>query len=283
MSRAFSAHSLVAGLEKASQVASRSGDWHPINREQDMLLEVAANYPFNQFPPLPTSVIASLVAREITEFYRQRGFDISFPELKPREIGIGTLLDILVDWQVPGDRESIYYLNRRYPAAYLKKGLFVIRSREHNYPHAVIGTKNGYMVGMTALDEDLNEWEMLDLASRVQLSTNPTDYNGLIFPCTSLEASTDASWMTGLFAPNPYGGMVVTQVFQRDRLRMNEYGARAQSASGMTVQMLGARDEHPLVIDRPFMVWFSQSMNHTPVFVARVTPEHWSDPGDIRS
>ena len=63
---------------------------------------------------------------------------------------------------------------------------------------------------------------------------------------------------------------------------MNEFGARAQSATSMMIASAFAGPlKQELVIDKPFLIWFSQEGMSLPLFVAHVGYDDWKNPGDI--
>jgi len=75
---------------------------------------------------------------------------------------------------------------------------------------------------------------------------------------------------------------IITQALQQTKLRMNEEGARAQSAVAIGV-LRGCLPTYDYVIDWPFLFWITRPGISKPLFVAYVTEDDWKNPGDIRS
>ncbi|KXK08766.1 MAG: hypothetical protein UZ21_OP11001000318 [Microgenomates bacterium OLB22] len=103
---------------------------------------------------------------------------------------------------------------------------------------------------------------------------------GVIFPMVDMDIKEDMSWILGLSAQAADGRpAVISQAVRQDKLRMNHRGARAQTAVAMAV--MRGMSPPPLVIDRPFVVWFDRAGLPFPIFSAYVTQEHWREPDTL--
>jgi len=95
----------------------------------------------------------------------------------------------------------------------------------------------------------------------------------------------DISWMKKLATTCDNGDPAwLEKALQETRLRMNEEGARAESAVALGGQRMTTASPPPpdYVIDRPFLAWWGKPDLPIPIFVGYITPENWVNPGDIK-
>ncbi len=74
----------------------------------------------------------------------------------------------------------------------------------------------------------------------------------------------------------------ITRIRQQTRFRMNEKGARSESAVAIGIaRCLAMAPAQPFVFDEPFLAWIEHPVLNIPFFAAWIAPDVWADPGDI--
>jgi len=207
-------------------------------------------------------------------------------EIEPGNFGAASVLDLLVEWEQKGQAIKLKTSKGEYDGVSIdKKGVRIRNSRAHRSPVAELATKSGDQVFMTILDNPpLQDGDLVDLAQRIQkgLDWEPVKYDGLMFPMVDLNQQVDISWLQGLSTTGEDGRpAVISKAIQQNILKMNETGAQAKSA--VAVMALRGFDfpKPPMVIDRPFMVWFARKGLSQPLFVGYIKEDAWKNPGEI--
>jgi serine protease inhibitor len=91
----------------------------------------------------------------------------------------------------------------------------------------------------------------------------------------------DLSWLIGMRTVDEQGNpWRISQAKQQTKLRLNEKGARAQSAAAIGCGTL-SMPPPPFIVDRPFVFWVMRAGIDLPLFVSYITPEHWKEPADL--
>ena len=237
--------------------------------------------------------IASWDAAVINRFLSDHGFSITLEPFDDQTFGVASVLDLMVEWVTEGIRTTIRSsrLAQEYPAVRLTDGVNFARADSHPHPIAAVSTKSGDLVMMTKLDQmPPGEFGLVDLAGALTKEGEYVydEFGGLVFPMVDLNQEVDLSWLLGLWTVGDDGKRAtITQAKQQNKLRMNEKGARAQSAAAVAVTRECISIPKPdMVIDGPFLVWFvrlelGDPQRYIPLFVALVTEADWCDPGDI--
>jgi len=117
----------------------------------------------------------------------------------------------------------------------------------------------------------------LKVAELERVKATSHNYSGASFPMIDLDVKPDISWIKGLRIGVDYW---VDQAIQQTKFRMNEFGARAQSAVGMTLRCKGA-GPGPHVIDRPFLLWIQRDGMQFPLFAAVLCEDSWKEPAKL--
>lgn len=171
-------------------------------------------------------------------------------------------------------------------------------SKIHKYPIACLATKSNdamymstkvnvvmYMTIIDSVPDNIDGLGLIMKAEELSKNKQFTDYNfgGLRFPMVNINQGVDIGWLKGMATVGkdnlPY---YISQALQQNKLRINEIGARAQSATAISVRLMSAVPPPPdYTIDRPFLVWFERRGLSKPIFAAYVTEEDWRNPGDI--
>jgi hypothetical protein len=107
-------------------------------------------------------------------------------------------------------------------------------------------------------------------------------FDELILPMISFEEIVDVSWLVGLNTTEDLGlDYAVMQAVQKNRLKMNEFGVRAQSAVGMAFMTCCIKPAVSLTVDSPFFMWLERPGLRKPLFVAWLDYDSWKDPGSL--
>jgi hypothetical protein len=247
---------------------------------------------------------ASPKAAVVNQFLAKHGFDIKLRQT----IGmhVASVLKIGVLWH-PGTakRASLNTHYGTFPGVLAEKSN-VVMSPAHPYPIAQLSTQNNDLVMITKATSQLNNVALvryLTGLSEVGLKESE-GYRGVHFPMVRYEETIDVSWLLGLQIENPNspglgemlmrlaGGKfghsqvpyVINQAIQLTRFKLNEVGARVESAAAMSAARGGAVHRPAtqlLVIDEPFYLWIKRGGMKYPYFVGLFAQEHWCDPGSL--
>lgn len=287
---------IVGAVEKADEFLGGNREWEHANLVQTYFLG-------NVYRPTHTLIqaipeIESVVGRsadEINAFLARKGFSIRLdPFTDPRDFGVASVLDVLVEWLERGEVRSIRAGGREYPAVRIPAGgsrATVVRHcglPKFPNPIACLTTRSsaGDIVCLTALDAAA----VPDLITEGGLPSMVTDtvrflneYGGVVFPMVSLDQEVDIRWLLGLKTTGADGlPAIVAQAKQQTKFRMNEVGARAESAVAMGVTRgMAPRPKPDLVIDQPFLCWVERPGIPVPLFFGHITPEDWKNPGSL--
>jgi hypothetical protein len=259
--------------------------WKAVNDEQSYFLKVFFDICREEIGKIPEiESIASWHAEEINAFLRQRGFTIQLDPFDPQTFGVASVLDLLVEWQEKGEVTTVHGVDgKRYPGVKINENNVVIfSSRGHDNPVAQLKTKNGDRVFMTVLDKAPRDG--FDLIAKAEaISARPTAIrNGseLLFPMVDLNQRVDISWLKGMHTVCEDGDpLEIVQALQQTILKMNEVGARAQSA--VAIGMRKTAFVMPMIINAPFLFWIVRESHNKPLFVGYITQEDWKNPGSI--
>jgi hypothetical protein len=282
---------IVTALVKAEEIIGPERAWQAVNSTQALFLsEFFASCRQESLSIAEIESIASFTADDINRFLRERGFRIQLAPFRRggngRELGIASVLDLLVDWFRPGTGTIVRGQDGKfYPAAHLGgAGSSFHQAAHYRYPVAQLQTVSGDLVYLTRLESAPADFELLRIVQQLSGSLQPIyDYRGVVFPMVDLKQEVDISWLLNLKTTSAEGEPVeVTQALQETHLAMNQEGARAKSAVALEVQITSTSPEAALVIDGPFLVWFQRPGLTKPLFVGYITEEDWKNPGEIK-
>ncbi|MDO8621757.1 MAG: serpin family protein [bacterium] len=291
---------IVGAIEAANQLLGGNRRWDPRGPDRQR------HFLKNVYEPMRLIVgeipdIESIAARsteEINAFLRRKGFSIALdPFTDPRDFGVASVLDVLVEWLERGDIRSIRTGGREYPAVRIpvkdryaparSQRVLFFANRAFPNPVACLQTRSpaGDVVYLTVLDAsrvpDLlaSPGPLLDLT----ISMATPDYGGVVFPMVSLDHEVDISWLRGLETTGVDGlPAIIGQALQQTKFRMNEVGARAESAVALRVTRgMAPRPKPDLIIDQPFCCWIERPGFPFPLFFGHITEDDWRNPGTL--
>ncbi len=137
---------------------------------------------------------------------------------------------------------------------------------------------------MTIVDNPPSGFELVDLVNGIEGDMQPLyNYDAVIFPMITYDQEVDISWIKRLYTIGNDGRIAkITQALQQTKFRMNEKGAKVESAVAMVVTRECVMMSKPdLVIDRPFVLWIRRPGLSQPFFVGYFTKETWKKPESL--
>lgn len=156
---------------------------------------------------------------------------------------------------------------------------------------ACLETQTGDLVWLTVPQGPLEGFALVQEAQRCMAGGKPSQggaqgpYTEVVFPMVHLDREEDISYFCdmvflGMDKAGEKTPFLIGQALNQNKLKMNHLGARAESAAAFSVKRCMSRASR-LVIDQPFMVWFTRDGLDLPYFAAFVTPDDWKNPGDL--
>ncbi|HSI20229.1 MAG TPA: hypothetical protein VLA04_00760 [Verrucomicrobiae bacterium] len=290
-SQAFTLYPIMRALDVASDLfPGKTLDWKAANPMQEIFLRFFSKHRDELNNVTGLDAIADFDFDKVNAWIRDKGFTIQLdPAMGPgNPFATASVYDQLVNWRNPGKVTTVHTEdNTSYPAFHLKNGVEVRTYRHYSHPIVQIATESGHSVFITVLDAPPDAGlAVFDAAIRLNagmadIQSSYEYYKGAIIPMVNLNQENDISWMKGLFT-DIEGDMpaIISQALMQTKLRMNENGARMQAAVALGVSRGISMDE-PYVVNRSFLYWCTQPGVTLPVFAAYVTPEDWSNPGDM--
>lgn len=292
MSTTVTTYPIATVLVEAERILGPDREWKPVNEMQARFLsEYFAVCRHEKVPEIES--LASWDETKITEFLAQRGFHVAVPPLEPSSFAAASVLNLLVEWAAKGDvtviRRGLFWL-RKFPAVRMPFGqVRFFYSPAHRNPIAHVVTKSGDDVYMTMHRNPGSGFDLVARAQELLRDKRPVHgYGGLVFPMIKLDHGVDIDWLKGIETTELRGlPALIGVAIQQTRLRVNEVGARAESAvvmhAAVTAYRFGLRHrsnpDH--VIKRPFLLWFERKGLSKPLFVGHITEDDWKNPGGL--
>lgn len=229
--------------------------------------------------------IASFNIGEINQFLVDKGYpDVQLDRLS--DLGVAAVLDLMVEWSVPGKESTFEYEGEIYPAVSMKNEENTVKFFQSKYsanPVACLSTKdNKTSVYMTVWEGNNPQADITELGTQVaSCKSHLPGYKGLRFPMADVNDSPNIEEILGLACKGEDDRPLwIDQAKQKNRIRMNQFGARAQSVTAMGMSRSISFDK-TMVIDRPFLVWFMREGISIPLIAALVYPDSWKNPGNL--
>jgi hypothetical protein len=243
-------------------------------------------------------------AAVLNVWFASLGFPGMAIEIPAGGSAVGTVFDLLVDWKVPGKKQPLgvrfgdRYIS--YEGVKMKEGFesYIVMvepqgtqgdaaAEPHDYPLFRLETASvlGWEVYLLELsDGDLLELQkeqskvvslvLPDFASKLLASKRIPDLTNktLHFPQVDLRSNVDISFLEGMRVDRPRG-FRIDKTVKQVRLRLDDKGARAESAVAMVSKGMDTTGHYQ--ITRPFLVIFTKSGLNYPAFVALSAPDSW--------
>lgn len=274
---------IVTAITSTEQFLGPHRTWQPVNEQQTHFLKTIFEPGRVESASIPEiESIASRDAQIINTFLRERGFDIQLQAFPPDGFGTASVLDLLVEWLQPGTATTLRTPDQKtYPAARLTGRVRYSSSEGHPHPIATISTKSGDEVSLTISDQPYSEFALISKVEQLtRHSSQLPAYGGLVFPMVDLNHQVNIDWLLNMQTLDTNGSLnSISQALQQTKLRMNETGARVESAVAVAVRLSAASRPKPdMIIDRPFLIWFTRPHLQKPLFVGYITPQNWKKP-----
>ena len=287
MSKASEIYTIVAAIKKAEETMNLRKDWTSKGEMQKRFLEnflkVCRNDVVNEI-----ELEVSDRAERINAFLQRKGFSIRLQPFPANTLGFASVLDLIVEWLHLGEKTIIDAKNGgRYESVRIKKeGVSFYESmvRGYRYVVACMQTKSGDVVFITVPKEPLEGLDLVEMADDIfrNMDVMPGMYDGIRFPMVDLDIINDIGWLKGMSTKNAGGTPAeITEVLQQIKIKMNEKGARFQSATAMTVTFKCVTIPQDLIIREPFLLWVGRHKLEKPLMAAFVTEESWKNPGGL--
>lgn len=286
MSKASEIYTIVGALKKAEEIMHLRKSWKSVNKTQTRFLEFLEVCRKDEVKEIEFEI--SDRAEVINEFLQKKDFSIRLEPFPANTLGFASVLDIIVEWLHLGEKVLIDAKNGgRYDAVRIKKdGLSFYESTIRGYKHIVacVKTKSGDMVFITVPKEPLEGLDLVELADDISRNMDilPGRYDGIRFPMVDLNIINEIGWLEGLSTTNKLGMPAeIIQAVQQIKIKMNEKGARFQSATAMGITLRSVSVPQDLIIREPFLLWVGRRELEKPLIAAFVTQESWKNPGNL--
>ncbi|MBI3120363.1 MAG: hypothetical protein HYZ08_01970 [Candidatus Kerfeldbacteria bacterium] len=301
MSSTYAPHVIAGAIKACEQLCGASQPWQTVGNQQREFMNAFYARCVDDLGEVPeVKTFAAWTAPPISAFLAENGFpDIKIPNFQEPNLGAAGVMNVGVSWKKPGKVITIKDPKEEaeYPGVELKRDQisYLLEQSKHPHPIVQISTRSGDQVFMSVVDEELRETEVLRKAMELALIRKYTDrFSELRFPMVDLQESVNLAWLAGMSTQLADGrSAIIGGAIQQTRFRMNQIGARAESAAVIYVTRGGSLVfKQPYTIDRPFLLWIDRGeiyfgrrdrehQLNFPLFAAYITPEHWKDPGDI--
>lgn len=272
---------LVGCLKVAEQELGPDRSWKTVNDMQSRFLGWFLETSREGITNLPElESIASYHPDAVNGFLRAHRFNIQLPEYGRPDIGMASVLKVLIEWQTRGIITTVR--DGQYPAAHVRGDMTFYRSPWAPEPIVALPTKSGDVVCMMACKNPPTGFDLLVLLSHLKGARHAVnDYKEVVFPMITYDSEVDISWIQGLHTVGNDGQLAkISRAFQQTKFRMNDVGAKIETAAAM----VATRSAGPtkLVIDQPFLLWiYRPNVLTQPYFVGYFTEEVWQDPGTL--
>ena len=279
---------ILGCMKAAEDFMIEESPWIPKNEEQYQFLKE-----FGVFKEDVRKLGKNLVSKAskdvsvINDFLSKNGFDIQLSPMAGSDFAVASILNVLVEWIKEGTKTSISNKNGTFPAVSIKAdgemGPRMLLNQEiHPYPVVEIPTKSGDIVYMTVVD--FINLDLFSISDKVQRLKYLAKQGGttnkackVIFPMVDYNKQVDISWLKGM----ALGEYSIGEALQQTKFRMNEIGARAESAVAFKMRCLVVEKDEVVLIDKPFLLWIQREGIDIPLFTGIFAEDVWKAPASL--
>lgn len=282
---------IAALLAPEGKFMEKNTAWNPVNAHQQIFLKAyyseTAKKQLAEFSDTELRSWASQDYEILNKIAKENGFDIQLKPFLPNSFGSLSILDILIKWRTKGIKTSINYNNNTYEAVKLNKNFEVFKLWAYDHPIAKIKTQGRDTVYITVADQALSDFDLVNkvtkLSNDINMPLEPgmitypefcmqENYDSIIFPAVNLNQTVDISWLLNMYCPEVF----IAQALQQTKFKMDEEGARVQSAVMMEfAKCCMPQTEKILCIDKPFYIWIEREDCTIPVFAGYIDSANW--------
>ena len=293
-------HPILGCLIASEEFLGEDRKWTAVNDLQKQFLELCFESGKSDVPTLKDDMksIANLDVAVINKFLKDEGFSIQLDPLPEGEgFAIASVLKILVEWISKGERIKIRSENtgEEYDGVKKMREVFFLRSDKHHDPIACITTKSKDKVYITMIDDPETGIDLVDWVQSLRGNLSySSEREGIHFPMINYDEEVNISWLEKMHTLAvddakhfPGDPMEIAQALQQTKLRMNEVGAKVESAAAMGMVRCSAFSgpepppPPPYIVNKPFLVWFEREGLELPYFIGFMTEDKWEDPKDL--
>jgi len=224
-------------------------------------------------------------AAPLNSFLEDNGFQPMFREISPGGVGACAVIDMLVEWAVQATLTKFdiwaddYASHLRYTAFEVPlQGIEIFDLDATSEKLVKINTADGGALWLLMTVRPTHPTDFIMSAVLAMAARRPADttwIKSVIVPTIEIDAIGDLSWMLGVSS----GDHSIDQAFQLTKLRINHEGARVKAASGLSTTRGGPSAPQPLIFNRPFTGWVTQSGSELPIAVFYAGRGSWKKPG----
>ena len=284
----ITAFPVLGCLMAAEEWLGKELRWNTTNDDQEEFMELFYDAGMASIPALGDELkrMADKDIGPINDWLAEKGFDIRLSvNPGPGGFAVASILDVLVEWMQKGSRRKVTNEKGTFDGVALEQnqGVVVLQNAHiHNHPVVRIATKSGDKVYMTPVDG--LPTGRFALESKIRTITATLEhpdyrYEGVVFPMVNYDSKIDISFLQGLNTDTVAPGFYCVQAVQQTKFRMNEEGARVESAAAMSFRCrYGGSSKPPFVIDQPFLLWIMREGISMPLFGGIFAEDVWRDP-----
>jgi len=231
---------------------------------------------------VPVESRADFSVDPINSWLKERGFEISLDPVCSPEFAVASILDALVEWKEEGSSCKVKdFTGKLYDGVRMDSGYQILYSPEVG-KYLQVYTKTGEEVNMAVCDPvgRLDNFGLTRLAMEINDTMTHDSFSPsyVSFPMIDCDEKPDISFLKGLSIE----GFRIGEALQQTRFRMNEKGARAQSAVAMGFRCLCMIQPTSFDIDSPFLLWINSPKTRYPIFAGYFMTETWKQPKDLK-
>lgn len=272
---------ILGCLCKAQEFINTEEDYRCVNKAQKDFLKSFWGWK-QDLKNVPVESRADFNSNVINAWLKEKGFDIELDPVCAPEFAVASILDALVEWESEGSECKIdCFDGKLYDGVRMDSGYQILYSPEVG-KYLQVYTKTGEEVNMAVCDpaNDLDNFGLTRLAIRINDSFIPDSFHPsyISFPMIDCDQKPDISFLKGL----EIEGFNIGEALQQTRFRMNEKGARAQSAVAMGFRCLCMIQPTSFDIDSPFLLWINSPKTRYPIFAGYFMTETWKQPKDLK-
>lgn len=231
--------------------------------------------------------LASKDWRELNRFLVKNQFDPMFEPFVG--IGAASILDMVVEWLKKASTCQIYANQREYPGFEIPKGGHIVYDPSGTDFRwvAALATKSGGALWL-ALPEKQPEDELalinMAFSAMSGILRPRNDISTVQIPEIDFDIKPDLQKICGAETYDQKGKYwFISQAKQQFKLRMNKEGAHVKVATAIAMERGISFGPHPLIINRPFMGWFTQpGAPSLPLAIFYVDYDCWKKAGDLK-
>jgi len=272
---------ILGCLIKAQEFLKTEENYHCVNKEQKDFLHLF--WKWNEdLGKIPVESRADLSSDVINTWLAEKGFDIKLDPVCAPGFAVASILDALVEWKSDGKQCKVdCFYGKQYDGVRMDSGYRILYSPEVGQ-YLQVYTKTGESVNMAVCDPagDLDNFGLTRLAMKINDTMIPDSFHPsyISFPMIDCDQNPDISFLKCL----EIKGFNIGEALQKTRFRMNENGARAQSAVAMGFRCLCCIQPTFFNIDSPFLLWINSPKTRYPIFTGYFTQETWKKPKDLK-